>query len=220
MTRGTRFILSYLESSANGLEALAAFDPWRCPSRGTNRTPRSSRSVPHFRDRHPNAACYLRPMADESKPAPRGKPFAKGKSGNPNGRPRGSLNKTTAALRQTLEENGAQILDSLMNAARDGKPWAVKLSIDRLIRVRPDRFVSLPDVTNARTATEVADATADVLRLVCSGEISLEDGRAMMVLLEQQRAACETADLSVRLQALDEENAELTRAEKKGRKYL
>ena len=49
----------------------------------------------------------------------RGRPFRPGRSGNPRGRPRGSLNKRTRALLEAAEAGGEMPLDFLLRLMRD-----------------------------------------------------------------------------------------------------
>jgi hypothetical protein len=68
--------------------------------------------------------------------------FRPGQSGNPKGRPQGSRNKATIAALAALEGDLQAITEKLLDAAKDGQPWAVKMVIDRLIPPARDLPVS------------------------------------------------------------------------------
>jgi hypothetical protein len=58
----------------------------------------------------------------------RGRPFRPGASGNPKGRPRGSLNKRTQTLLEAAEAGGEMPLDFLLRLMRDShSPMARRL---------------------------------------------------------------------------------------------
>jgi len=56
---------------------------------------------------------------NKSRKQQRGRPFRPGRSGNPRGRPRGSLNKRTRALLEAAEAGGEMPLDFLLRLMRD-----------------------------------------------------------------------------------------------------
>ena len=62
-----------------------------------------------------------------------GRPFMKGKSGNPSGRPQGSRNKATLAALNLLEGEAEKLTRKAVNLALKGDTTALKLCISRLI---------------------------------------------------------------------------------------
>jgi hypothetical protein len=129
--------------------------------------------------------------------------FLAGVSGNPRGRPKGSRDPRTVILAQLLDADGAAIVASLVDQAKAGSPWAVRLVIERLLP-RHERRVSveLPSVTDAAS---VGDAIAAVIDLAADGQLTIEEARGFLSLIEQQRKAIETNDLAVRLELLEQE---------------
>jgi len=68
--------------------------------------------------------------ADKSEKKQRGKPFEKGKSGNPNGRPKGSISAKTKMVQTKLEELDYDPIASMVDLARDKEtPVAVKAKL-------------------------------------------------------------------------------------------
>ena len=65
--------------------------------------------------------------------------FQKGRSGNPNGRPKGSRNRTTIACEALLEEEAGALTRKAIQMAKDGDTIALRLCLDRIYPVRKDR---------------------------------------------------------------------------------
>ena len=87
-----------------------------------------------------------------SPPGPvRGRPFVKGRSGNPRGRPVGARNKKTLAAAVLLEGESEALTRKAVELALAGDPTALRLCIERILppcRERAVRF-ELPPIENA-----------------------------------------------------------------------
>jgi Family of unknown function (DUF5681) len=129
--------------------------------------------------------------------------FRAGVSGNPRGRPRGARDARTVILGQLLDADGAAIVSRLVEQAKAGEAWAVRLVIERLLP-RHERRVSveLPTVTDAAS---VGGAIAAVIDLAADGQLTIEEARGFLGLIEQQRRSVETSDLAIRLELLESE---------------
>src|SRR5262245_43322647 len=68
--------------------------------------------------------------------------FQKGFSGNPNGRPVGSRNRTTLALQAILDGEGELIIRKAIEMALAGDMVALRLCLERLVPVRHERPVA------------------------------------------------------------------------------
>jgi hypothetical protein len=134
--------------------------------------------------------------------------FAPGASGNPRGRPRGSRNRTSALCADLLSADAGEIIAKVIRLAKKGDGIALKLCVDRLLPVRAarDRAVELV-LPAAESAADLVRAAAVVIDQAASGEISLSEAREFMALLEAQRKSIETADLAVRIEALEARGA-------------
>jgi len=80
--------------------------------------------------------------------------FKKGESGNPEGRPFGSRNKSTLAALSLIEDEGEQLTRKAVELALDGDIQALKLCMDRLappIKERPLEGFVLPPITDQRS---------------------------------------------------------------------
>ncbi|MCC0808272.1 hypothetical protein FPV16_18990, partial [Methylobacterium sp. W2] len=71
----------------------------------------------------------------------RGKPFQKGQTGNPAGRPKGSRSKSALALEAILEGDAESIVRKAIELATDGDTQALRMCLDRLMPARKDRPV-------------------------------------------------------------------------------
>jgi hypothetical protein len=128
--------------------------------------------------------------------------FAAGVSGNPAGRPRGKRDARTLLLADLVDGGGAEVVGRLLASAKKGEPWAVRLVVERLLPKMERRLqIDLPRV---ELAADVAGAVANVIDLASTGELTVEEARGFLGLLEQQRKTIETADLAVRLELLEE----------------
>lgn len=59
--------------------------------------------------------------------------FQKGQSGNPAGRPKGSLNQASLIVRELLADEAESITRKLIELAKNGELAAIKLIIERLM---------------------------------------------------------------------------------------
>lgn len=132
----------------------------------------------------------------------RGKPFDKGQSGNPNGRPKGSRNATTIALEALLDGEAEALTRKAIEMALAGDMQALRLCIDRILPVRKDRPVTfeLPPISSAQDAAKVSSA---VLAAVAAGELTPTDAGEISKLVETYVKAFETAELAERLDRLE-----------------
>ena len=122
-------------------------------------------------------------------------------SGNPAGRPKGSLNKSTVLLAELLDGEGALIVRKAIDLAKEGSPLGLRLCFERLVP-RRERVVEI-DLPKVRKAVDVADAVAVVIAEAAAGNLTLPEAKDFLVLLEQQRKALETTELAVRLELLE-----------------
>ena len=135
----------------------------------------------------------------------RGRPFPKGTSGNPHGRPKGSRHKILVALDQIGEEAAAAILRAAIDAAvKGGSTRAMGILLDRVWPARRGRGVPI-DIPAIETLSDLVAAFGAVTRAAASGEISPEEASALGSVLEGWRRTVETTEIEARLRALEAE---------------
>ncbi len=132
--------------------------------------------------------------------------FASGSSGNPKGRPAGARNRSTLVLQQLLDDAGPEVVEQLIAAAKEREPTALRLVMERVLPKR-ERSVDL-GLVDLRSAGDLVEASSRVVRAAALGEITLPEAREFMVLLDFQRRAIETFELSARLGIVEARLAE------------
>jgi len=77
--------------------------------------------------------------------------FKPGKSGNPQGRPKGALNQTTRAAQELLDGEAPELTRRCIELAKQGNLIALRLCLERLIPVLRELplSLSLPKVEGA-----------------------------------------------------------------------
>ena len=129
--------------------------------------------------------------------------FKKGESGNPQGRPVGTRNKTTLAALSLIEDEGEQLARKAVELALDGDLPALKLCMDRLLppaKERPLEAFSLPQLNDQRSVLDALDTIANKLS---QGELLPAEATSICKVLEQYRKHFETTERTERLETLE-----------------
>ena len=129
--------------------------------------------------------------------------FKPGESGNPRGKPKGTLHKATRAAQELLYGEAQELTRRCIELAKEGNPLALKLCLERLIptaRERPLRL-KLPRV---KGAADLPKALQAVMKAVADGEITPGEGQALTAMLESYRKGLELSELEARLSRLEE----------------
>ena len=121
--------------------------------------------------------------------------FQAGQSGNPNGRPKGIIDKRVE-LRGLLEPHAKEIVEKLIECAKDGDPTALRLCIERLIpRVKPENGINfeLPEgrIDNPTNMLEIANRITDS---VACGLLTMNEAEKFREFLMKQRWQIEEAE--------------------------
>ena len=138
---------------------------------------------------------------DLTKPGKKG--FQPGVSGNPKGRPRGARNKITQLAEALLDGEAEKLVRKVIELALEGDMVALRLCFERILPPRKDRPISVK-LSPIESPQDIADASAEVLRAVSEGTITPSEGHVFMTMLETHRKVVEVAELSSRLDRLEE----------------
>jgi hypothetical protein len=128
--------------------------------------------------------------------------FKSGQSGNPAGKPKGSLNKVTLAIQSLLDDEGEELTRKAIELAKDGDLTALKLCLERICPPRKSRPISI-DLPDVKTAEGVSLAQTSVVQAVGEGDITPEEGQVLSNILESRRKSIETEDHERRLDELE-----------------
>jgi|SRR5215831_20239835 len=128
--------------------------------------------------------------------------FKPGQSGNPNGRPKGSLNATTLAAQALLDGEAEILTRKAIELAKGGDLTALRLCMDRLLPPRKDRPVSL-DLPRIDSARDVPNAISALLAAVAAGELAPSDASEVTKLIDAYARAVEINELAERVDNLE-----------------
>ena len=129
-----------------------------------------------------------------------GRPFQKGQSGNPAGRPPGSRNKLRAIVDEALEPELPHLMKQLVQLAYDGDMQALKLLFAQLPREREQVELALPPITSM---AGIGAANQAVFEAVTTGALSPESGQRLAQLLQLQKNMIESTDFERRMADLE-----------------
>ena len=141
-------------------------------------------------------------LLPHSKQRMRGRPFAKGQSGNPAGRPRGSKNRMTLAARDLLDGEAAALTRKAVEMAMSGDAGAMRLCLERVLAPRREPEVQF-DLPPIRGAGDVAGAMAAVMAAVARGGIAPAEAGELGRLLDTYIRAIEATDFERRLRWIE-----------------
>jgi hypothetical protein len=114
---------------------------------------------------------------------PRGRPFTRGKSGNPAGRPLGARNRATLAAETLLAGEAEALTRKAIELALIGDINALRLCLDRLIPPRREQPVDI-EVRKLESIDDAKYAVADIIAAAAAGEITLSGAAELVRLIE------------------------------------
>lgn len=129
--------------------------------------------------------------------------FKKGQSGNPAGRPPGSINKVTIASHKLLDGEAEAITRKAIKMAKNGDPMALRLCLERIYpKPKESRIKAL--LPKIATAADIPMAIVSIFKMIGGGDITVEQGKALANIVATQCSVLETTELEKRIASIEE----------------
>ncbi|MEO8400926.1 MAG: DUF5681 domain-containing protein [Gammaproteobacteria bacterium] len=108
--------------------------------------------------------------------------FEPGKSGNPKGRPNGSLNKNTQFIK-LLESHTPALINKCVELALEGNEACLRLALDKILPKAKTQALSfeVPDKLSTEFLIEMSEA---IWHKIGNGEVTLEQAKDFFTLLK------------------------------------
>ncbi len=137
----------------------------------------------------------------------RGRPFAKGVSGNPAGKPQGTRNKATRAMEALLDGEAEALTRKAIELALGGDGPALRLCLERVLPPRRDRPVTF-DLPDLQSVADVATVAGGLLQSVSQGDITPAEAAEVGKLVDAYVRAVEASQFEERLARLEERSGQ------------
>jgi hypothetical protein len=134
--------------------------------------------------------------------AQNGRPFEKGRSGNPRGRPKGSRNKATLLTESILDDHASLLAEKLVEMALSEDVSAMALCMKHLLPANRKRTIELdlPPLVTIHDGMQILSIT---MKAVAQGDISVEDAQQLSALVDLHRRLLENVDMDNRIRKLE-----------------
>lgn len=123
----------------------------------------------------------------------RGRPFVKGQSGNPAGKPKGARNRSTLAAEALLDGEAEKLTRKAIDMALAGDVVALKLCMERILPPRKDRLVQF-DMSSLECAPDAQGAIPALLKAVSEGRITPNEAETILGLINRRDEANRQGD--------------------------
>jgi len=141
--------------------------------------------------------------AENTAPIQRGRPFEPGKSGNPNGRPKGSRNQATLLAESLLEGEAEAIMRKLIDRALEGDTTALRLCLERVLAPKRERRVAFELPGKIETTADAVSASSAVLAECAAGNLSPSEASEILGLISSHVRVLAVAELEARVATLE-----------------
>lgn len=133
--------------------------------------------------------------------------WAAGTSGNPAGRPLGSRNSASRLCDDLLEQSAEGLTAVAIQLAMQGDSAALRLCLERVVPKRRHRPLQL-NWPAIRTLEDVSCAVSATLAALAAGELEIDQGTALIGILDGKRRAIEAVELEQRIAMLEAQPAD------------
>jgi hypothetical protein len=110
--------------------------------------------------------------------------FQPGESGNPAGRPPGSLNKKTLAAQAAFDAHAEEVVENVVERAKNGQPAAMRLCMERFAPTGRNRPLAI-DLPVIKTADDAEAAVAVVTTHLAAGDLTVGEASSLIILIER-----------------------------------
>jgi hypothetical protein len=144
-------------------------------------------------------------LEDEAvKQRKRGRPFEPGVSGNPNGRPKGSRNRTTLLAEMLVQDEAETLIRKFLEKAKEGDTAALRFVMEYLLPRGRDRSISF-EFEEIQSPADAAKGSAAVLAACARGELTPDEATKFMDLITAHTENLEAAQLEPEIKRLQQQ---------------
>ena len=130
-------------------------------------------------------------------------PFEKGHSGNPNGKPKGALNRTTLIAQALLDGKAETLIEKVVERAMAGDVACLRICLERLVPRKKDAPIEI-DLPEIGAIADLPKLFAALMANLRQGEITSSCATTLIDLAEGLRKSLEVAELEQRISALEQ----------------
>lgn len=130
--------------------------------------------------------------------------YQAGESGNPNGRPKGTGSRQQL-FSSLVEPHRDKLFDTAINLALSGNESMLRLFLERMLPAKPtddNVTIEMPNSGLKRTDRLLAYGEA-ILAKVSASELTPEQARSLMAVIEAQRKNIEASELDLRVSEIE-----------------
>jgi hypothetical protein len=131
-----------------------------------------------------------------------GRPFVKGRSGNPKGRPRGARDRANRVAEALFDREGEGLTRRAVELAHEGNATMLKACLDRIVPPRRERSVNFA-MPRIKGPADLAPAMGAVANAAAAGAITPGEAVQFAQMIEAMVRAIETTDFERRLRQVE-----------------